>query len=322
MRRLTTYLVLIAVLSACSPAPRLEPLRVAFNTWPGYEFIYLAKTLGYFEEAGVPVKLVELSSLSDVRRAFERGQADIMASTIVEVLIAAENSSRELRVIAVSDASNGGDMLLARKPISSVSELRQQRIGMEGATVDVLVVAAALDSAGLTFDDVQVISKAQDDLVADIEAGNLDAIQTYPPYATKLLETGRYTRVFDTAQIPGIVLDTITVDAEVLTRRPEAIARFLAAYFRAQRYYDQNREIAAAIMGAREGLTTAQFIQAASGMDIFGEEDQEAYLRPGGKATIALEHANQALTRAGWIHTPFEPASVLPGEMIRAASAP
>ena len=40
------------------------PLRVAINPWPGYEFAMLAASQGYFEDEGVEVRLVELSSLA------------------------------------------------------------------------------------------------------------------------------------------------------------------------------------------------------------------------------------------------------------------
>jgi NitT/TauT family transport system substrate-binding protein len=104
-------------LLACSPEPEL--LRVGVNPWPGYETIYLAQKLGYFREAGVDVRLVEFASLADARRSFERNQIDALASTVVEVLRAREQSQRSLRIVQVLDYSNGADMLVARAGLMS-----------------------------------------------------------------------------------------------------------------------------------------------------------------------------------------------------------
>ncbi len=35
------------LLSACQPAP--DPLRLGLHTWPGYEFLHLARSLGHLD---------------------------------------------------------------------------------------------------------------------------------------------------------------------------------------------------------------------------------------------------------------------------------
>ena len=70
----------VLALSACSEAPS-DPLRVGINPWPGYGPLFLAADKGFFAEEGIDVELVELTSLADVRRAFERGQIDGMTSS-------------------------------------------------------------------------------------------------------------------------------------------------------------------------------------------------------------------------------------------------
>lgn len=295
--------LLLLLLAGCTDVDKAAPLRVGFNTWPGYEFIYLAKVKGFYEAHDIEVKLVELNTLGDVRRAFERGQIDIMASTMVEVLIAAENTGRTLKIIAVSDASNGSDVLLARKPISELAELKGKRVGMEGATVDVLVAGAALSHAGLSFQDVVVIGKSQDDLVADLEAGRVDAIETYPPYAIDLLKSDHYNVLFDTSRIPGEIVDTISVDAEVLASRRQDIQRFLNAYFQAFDYFSDNLDESSTIMGKREGITGEEFKEAIAGMQILNRGDQAPYLVANGKGGQILQQARDSLLATGWLKT-------------------
>jgi len=307
--QITLAALWLVLQSACTDVEQAEPLRIGFNPWPGYEFIYLAKVKGFYEANDIDVKLVELNALGDVRRAFERGQIDIMASTMVEVLIAAENTGRTLNIIAVSDSSNGSDMLLAHKPVTRVAELKGKRVGMEGATVDVLVAGAALRSAGLSFKDVDVVGKAQDDLVADLEAGRVAAIETYPPYAIQLMKSGRYNKIFDTAKIPGEIVDTIAVDTEVLANRREDIDLFLEAYFQAFDYFSAHTEESSDIMGKREGISGAEFREAIAGMEILGRDAQAPYLLADGIGGQVLQRASDSLLASGWLKAPADIAA-------------
>ncbi|HET8808251.1 MAG TPA: hypothetical protein VFM76_07725, partial [Methylophaga sp.] len=59
---------------ACQPATE-PPLRVGSNVWSGYEALYLARELGYYPDNTVALK--ELSSSTEVLRAFRQEQLDI-----------------------------------------------------------------------------------------------------------------------------------------------------------------------------------------------------------------------------------------------------
>lgn len=61
-------IVLFLVVAGC-PQPVQEPIRIGINTWPGYELLHLASRLGYFEDEGVSVRILEFTSLADCRRA-------------------------------------------------------------------------------------------------------------------------------------------------------------------------------------------------------------------------------------------------------------
>ena len=297
----TIILLIGLTLLACTHQEIEKPLRVGFNTWPGYEFIYLAEVKGFYEKQGVKVKLVELGALGDVRRAFERGQIDIMASTMVEVLIAAENTGREIKLIAATDTSNGSDMLLAKTSIKSLKELKNRRIGMEGATVDIVVASEALQRAQLTFQDVTLITQPQDELVEKFKAGKIDALQTYPPYSVSLLKSGLYHKLFDTSQAPGLIVDTLSVDAEVLKNRRSEIRKFLHAFFEASEYHKAQPKESNAIMGKRERLSGEEFAEAIGGMTIISKNQQKPYLIEKGLGGKALTSVAKALHSTGWL---------------------
>lgn len=309
MKRLVQLGLMALVLCglvACSFKQTKEPLRVGFNPWPGYEFLYLAKAKGFYDKAGVEVKLVELKTLGDVRRAFERGQIDVMATTLVEAAVAAENTGKQLKIIAAVDASDGADVLIARKPIAHVRELAGKKVGMEGITVDVLNAHFALQSAKLSLKDVQVVTRSQDDLMLELQAGRIDALQTYPPYSIELLKDERFSVVFDTSKIPGQVIDVLSVDAQVLAQRPDDIKALVHSFFAAMDDFHANRQQGAYLMGTRTGGTAESYLSGLEGLQLISHKEQLKYLQANGLVWQSLQATSDALQAAGVLKRPIQ----------------
>lgn len=168
------------LLSACQNEHR-PALRIATNPWPGYEFLHLAQMLGYYEEYGVQVKLLELASLNDARVSFERGQADGFTGTLIEVLMARQFSSRQPRIVLVTDYSNGGDLLIAKASIADLDGLREKRVGVEPGTLNLYLLQRALETQGMKLSDVQLVGMNQEAMAPAMAADELDAAVTYPP---------------------------------------------------------------------------------------------------------------------------------------------
>ena len=95
---LRNFAVLVAVVAlslnlGCFPE-KPASFRLGIIPWPGYEFLYLAQGKGFYHDEGLEVRIVEFDSLSDARRAYERGQIDALGTTVIEVLQARDTSSR------------------------------------------------------------------------------------------------------------------------------------------------------------------------------------------------------------------------------------
>ncbi len=103
-------LLLLLLLTACGQAPR-PPLRIATNVWPGYEPLYLARELGYFDPR--TVRLVEMGSSTEVLHELRNGTIDGAALTLDEALSAVAEGL-PLVVVLVMDISAGADALVAR----------------------------------------------------------------------------------------------------------------------------------------------------------------------------------------------------------------
>ena len=286
-------------------AEKPAPFRIGINAWPGYEFLYLAQEMGFYRKEGLEVRVVEFSSLSDARRAYERGQINVIAATVIEVLQIRDHSQRSLQIVQVIDFSSGADVILARPGLTNAAGLRGARIGVELASLGVYVLVRGLEQGGLGLADGKLVSMDQLSMEDAFRKGELDAVVTYPPTSIQLLRDTKANTVFSTADIPGEVVDVIAVEAELNTQRPGDVAKLLRAYHRAIAYARQNPAEAYRIMAEREGITPEEFhASLTDGIQLLSESDQADYFRPGGKLAAVIDASDRILRQSGQIKGP------------------
>lgn len=281
-------------LTACSEAPS-QPLRVGINPWPGYAPLFLAADQGFFAEEGVDIELVELSSLADVRRAFERGQTDGMASSLVEVLDADRNTDRAPVIALMADYSNGADVILAKRDITNVAALKGQRIGLEPSSLNRFILARALAQGGLSMADVEIVSLPQVGLQEAVEAGTVDAVVTYPPVSTNIERTGLFSQMFSSADIPGEVSDVVSFDRETASRRSADLDAFVRAWGRAVEAIRSNPTESYALIGRQIGMAPDDLESAYQGIELISAEQQTDFLRTDGPLAGGIQTLNAIL---------------------------
>ncbi|MDQ3622576.1 MAG: ABC transporter substrate-binding protein [Verrucomicrobiota bacterium] len=305
-RKLSLLLAVTAFLLnlGCS-RQKTGSLRLGINGWPGHEFLYLAREKDFFREEGLEVSIIEFNSLSDSRRAYERGQIDAMGSTVIEVLQTHERSRRSPEIVQIVDHSDGADVILARPGIDSCAALRGARVGVELASIGIYVLTRGLEKSGLSVGDIETVPMDESSMEHAFRNGELDAIVTYPPTSVRLLRDLKISTVFSSAEIPGEVVDVIAVEAEVNSKRPADVARLLRAFHRAIAYTRQNPRDAHRIMAEREGITPMEFREALSGgIRLVPQSEQAAYLRPGGKLAAVIDTSDRVLRQSGQIKGP------------------
>ncbi len=243
----------VFILSACGPKPE-SALRIGTNNWPGYEPLYLARSLGEYEESSV--RLIEFSNASEVIHALRSKTLEGAALTLDEALTVVEDEF-DLRIILVMDYSNGGDALVAKPEISSLAELRGKRIAVEYTAVGAILLNAALDSVGMHVSDVEIIACMLDEHIKCYSS--VDAVVTFEPVKTMLMNQGARL-LFDSSQIPGRIIDVLVVHADTIRTHPNALRRLLIGYVNALEYLRTHPDDAAKRMVVRLGLSPGEVI--------------------------------------------------------------
>jgi NitT/TauT family transport system substrate-binding protein len=295
------FVALALALTACF-GDEDAPIRIGLDPWPGNEFLFLAQTKGFFAEEGVPVRLVEFSTLNDVRRGFERGQTDGMAATPIEAIQANERSMRQPRLFMVFGYSDGADALVANDSIKTVRDLKGKRIAAEPGSLTMFLVARALETAGLTMDDVTVVPMDQAFVADTMKEGKVDAAGTYPPTSTAVLgQPGRHV-IFSSADMPGEVIGAICLDAPVLRERPDVAARIVRAWDKALKFARSNPDEAYTIMAQRMGTSRADFEASLEGIRLVSAADQSDYFGPDGRLREILAEQAALLAQTGQVN--------------------
>jgi len=264
---------LLAIVASCVQAP-LPPLRVGANVWPGYESLYLARDLGYYDD--LPIQLVDHPSATEVSRALRNGQLEVAALTLDETLLLAETNP-DIRAVLITDVSAGGDAIVAKSEIESLAGLKGRRVGVESNALGAFVITRALEQVGLSPQDVEIVSLGVSEHEQAFKQGTVDAVVTFEPVRSNLLATGA-NLVFDSTQIPGEIVDVLVVPQAVLEHQRETLDVLIRGWFRALDYLKQNPQDAARRMAPREGVEPDQFLASLELLHIPDLQENQALL--------------------------------------------
>jgi NitT/TauT family transport system substrate-binding protein len=295
-------LLLAPITLSCAREPA-APLRIGLPPWPAYELLYLAQEKGFFVAEGANVRLIELPTPHDARRAYERGQLDGILGTPVEFLLLRDRPDLSPRACFVLDYSNGGDVILARDA-AGVAGLRGRRVGIEPGSPGVLLLARALETARLGLTDVLRVPIDPHRMPAALASGAVDAVVSYPPFSTPIEQAGAR-RIFSSADVPGEIVDLLILEEGALRARIADAAGLVRAIERAVRWTAEHPDEAHALMARREGVAPADLAHAlAYEIELVPLEGQRALLEEGGSIAQTLRRAERSLREAAPLRGP------------------
>jgi NitT/TauT family transport system substrate-binding protein len=262
-RFITTLSGLFAAcaLPACDAITE-KPIAIAAHVWVGYEPMFLARREGWLDEK--QVRLVETAAAPESLQALAEGRADGASLTLDEVFKARQDGQK-LTIVMIYNISAGADMLLARPGISTLADIKGQRIGYEQSSVGELLLSEILLAAGLSRDDVKLVPISVDKHLAAWQRGELDAVVTYEPVASALLALSAH-KLFDSRQLPNTIIDVLAIRTDRLDSHAGAIRHLLQSHFQALDHLTRNPQDAAYRMAGHLGLPAADVMPAFKGL--------------------------------------------------------
>ncbi len=284
-----------------------RPLRLAGHPWPGYEPMFLARTLGYLPAS---VQLVESSTIQETLALTRQGRADGAMLTLDEVL-QLRDEGVPLAIVLVFDVSRGADMLLARPEIRTLAALKRRHIGVEDTALGTLLLTLVLERASLRRDDVVVHRIDYPRHEAAWQGQEVDALITYEPVAGRLGARGAR-QLLSTRELPDTIVDVLAVRSEALDRHGETLREGLVAYFKALAYLRQNPWDTAYRVAPRLQVSAEGLIESLRGLELPDRIGNQRYLAGADSPLLqAALRLSPIMQQAGLLSRPVDARQLL-----------
>lgn len=261
IHRFWQYLVLtIAALSLCiacnsqsstEATSNLPTLVVGNSPWPGFVAQFVAEENGYYAEEGINIDEKFLQVATDVNTALASDRLDVAWTAIPDmVVMAGEDPS--LRVIAVSDYSDGADGILA-KGVSSPADLAGKTIAWEELPLQALLLEAYLKDSNISLNDLDLKVMPAAEAATAFAAGQVDVAVTFEPWLTTAVKEGDGEVVFSSVGT-NLIAGGLVGKAETIADRKEDLDAYFRALEKGFAFYESNPDEAIEIVAAKLNL--------------------------------------------------------------------
>ncbi len=283
------WLALLCTTSACAA----EKLVLAVSRSPLSLPLYVAEERRYLAEEGLEAVLVDCIGGHRCLRQVLEGRADVAtAGELPVVFNGFERSDYAVLATLVTAADDVKLIAHARSGIARARQLAGKRVGLTLGTAGHYFLDSFLLTAGVDPRSVSIVGLQPEQLLAALQAGTVDAIVAWEPYAyeaTKAL--GMQATVLPSS---GTYLQTFNlVSGRVqLQARHDALVRMLRAVERAERYIAEQPAQAQAILRRRLQMEPAAVDAIWPGLSFRLRLDQSLITTMEGEARWAMREGH------------------------------
>ena len=241
-------------------AGKKPPLKVAFSDWPGWTAFEIGIEKGWFKQEGLDVDF-SWAEYTPTMEAYAAGKVDAVMMTMGDALVTGAPGARSIAIL-ITDYSNGNDMIVAKKGIKSLKELKGKKIGLEIGLVEHLMLLKGLEKVGMKESDVKLVAVQTSQTAHALESGDVDAIGAWQPNAGQALKASAGSKAILTSKdLPGLIYDLVCVSPKSLAQRRAEWVKFVKVWNKIEAFVTDpaHKDEAVKIMAARAGVPPAEY---------------------------------------------------------------
>ncbi len=205
------------------------PIKLAFSTWNGYMALVIAAKEGYYKKHGLKVSYTVIEDPVQRFNAFKAGSLNAVATTVDTYSRTYAKGIHSVEVLGL-DASVGGDGIVAEKSITTVGQLKGQKIAVSAGSTSQWLLAYVLSQHHLSLNDVQQIDLTSGDAGAAFAAGRVKVAVTWQPWLSRAEQNPNGHVLVSTKQYPTIITDHVAFAPSFVRQHPGEVKAFIAAY--------------------------------------------------------------------------------------------
>ena len=270
-------------------AEETKDVSMAFCTWTGYAPMFIAKELGYFEDAGLNMDIQIIEDESTYAALITTNKINFIA-TAQDPNIKMFANGADIRYVLAMDASNGADGLVVTEDIKSMDDLAGKSLALDKSASSYYFFLTALEDAGsIGEDDINVIDMG-DTTEAGLAfmGGSVDAAIMWEPELSEALDSveGSYALV-TSADYPDTILDSLVVNTGYAEENPDVVEAVTEAWYKAVDFMNENPEEAYEYMASGFEEVTGEDIAAdVEGLQFFGRDENAELLDESAERSI------------------------------------
>jgi len=244
--------------------------RVAWSIYVGWMPWGYAADSGivkkWADTFGLTIEVTQFNDYVESLNQYTSGAFDAVTVTNMDALSIPSAGGVDTTAVIVGDFSAGNDAVFI-KGAGGLADLKGRRVNLVEFSVSHYLLARGLQQAGLSEADVTVVNTADPDMVGAFQTADVEAMVTWNPMVAEIEKLPDATKVFDSARIPGEIIDLMVASTASLAENPD-FGKALAGI-----WYETVTLMAS---DTPEGAAARAAMGAASGTDQAGFEAQLA----------------------------------------------
>ncbi|TNC79640.1 MAG: lipid kinase [Oleiphilus sp.] len=240
------------------------------------------------DKYGIEIDVVQINDYIESINQYSAGEFDACTMTNMDALTIPAAGGLDSTALVVGDFSNGNDGVVL-KGKDTLADIKGQRVNLVELSVSHYLLARGLETVGLTEKDITVVNTSDADMVAVYGTDDVTAVATWNPLLSEITSMPKSSKVFDSSQIPGEIIDLLVINTETLKQNPKLGKALVGAWY----------EIMANMSGSDDSAKKAKtYMATASGTDLAGYEAQldstEMFYKP--SQALALTNSETLVT--------------------------
>ena len=219
-------LIALAVLAAWPAAAQEKTsFRIAWSIYVGWMPWGHAADAGivdkWAEKYGIEIEVVQINDYIESINQYTAGAFDGCVMTNMDALTIPAVGGVDSTALIIGDFSNGNDGV-ASKTASTLEELAGASVNLVELSVSHYLLARGLESVGLAERDLAAVVNTSDADIVSVFTSTADVehVVTWNPLLAEVLANPGATKLFNSSQIPGEIIDMMVVSSEVLAANP------------------------------------------------------------------------------------------------------
>lgn len=214
---------------------------------------------------GIQIELIQMNDYIESINQYTAGEYDGCAMTNMDALTIPAANGVDTTAIILGDYSNGNDSILLKKG-TKFEDIKGQNVNLVELSVSHYLLARALDIHGMSERDVKVVNTSDADAAASFKTADVTAAAVWNPQLSIILsQAPAPIQVFTSKEIPGEIIDMMTIKTEVLNANPALGKALTGAWFETLQLMSADNE---------QAKLARTFMAEHSGTDLAGYDAQ------------------------------------------------